>query len=299
MRTEGDTWDITTSVGSTALFVAAARALAGRGEAPLAVDPFAEVFVRAAGGEWADLLDGKTPNHPLLDPEWGVSFRTFQEARTRWFDDYFAAASAAGIRQIVLLAAGLDARAYRLSWPDGTIVYELDRPRVLEFKRATLADNGDKPRAERREVAADLREDWPKALREHGFDPSAPTAWLVEGLLPYLPIDATERLFEQIDRASGPGSRVAVEELDPVPDPIYEAMTAQPDSVPNGGGDWANLIYNEKRPEVVDWFGARGWQAESVRLPDYLASVGRADVMSSEIAKLVPALVRLATAIRP
>ncbi|MGY2060428.1 SAM-dependent methyltransferase, partial [Nocardia gipuzkoensis] len=293
MRTDGDNWDITTSVGSTALFVAAARALAGRGEEPLAVDPFAEVFVRAAGGEWVDLLDGKAPDHPLFDSEWGMSFRAFQEARTRYFDDYFAAAAAAGIRQIVLLAAGLDARAYRLPWPDGTVVYELDRPQVLEFKRRTLADNGDKPRAERREVAADLREDWPEALGERGFDPSAPTAWLVEGLLPYLPVDATERLFERIDRASGPGSRVAVEEMDPVPGPIYEAMTTQPESVVNGGGDWANLIYNDKRPDVVDWFGAHGWRAESVRLPDYLTAAGRAGVLTTDIAKLMPSLIRL------
>ncbi|MFI5776553.1 class I SAM-dependent methyltransferase [Nocardia sp. NPDC051570] len=293
MRSEGDSWDINTSVGSTALFVAVARVLAGREEAPLAVDPFAEVFARAAGPEWTDVLDGKATGHPLLDPDFGAAFRAFIGSRTKYFDAYFADAVAAGVRQIVLLAAGLDARAYRLPWPDGTVVYELDRPQVLEFKRRTLADHGDKPRAERREVAVDLREEWPKALREHGFDPAAPTAWLIEGLLPYLPAEATDQLFDNLERSSAPGSRVAIEQMAPLPEPI---RAAQPDPIRSG---WVELVYNEQRPDVVDWFTARGWRAEGITLPEYLASVGRGQVMSGESAKLVPGLVSLATAIRP
>ncbi|WP_405164262.1 SAM-dependent methyltransferase [Nocardia sp. NBC_01499] len=298
MRTEGDTWDINTSVGSTAVFVAAARALAGRRPEPLAVDPYAEVFVRAAGPEWADLLDGKVTEHSLLDPGFGASFQTFQEARTRYFDDYFAAVMAAGVRQIVILAAGLDARAYRLPWPDGTIVYELDLPPVLEFKRQALAANGDKPRADRREVPVDLREDWPKALREHGFDPAAPTAWLVEGLLPYLPADATDQLFDNIERTSAPGSRVAIEELGKQPEPAGTEVE-QPESVVAARSDWESLVYNEQRPDAVRWFTARGWHAEGISLPDYLESLGRKTAVASDSVQLMPSLIGLTTAVRP
>ena len=93
MRTENDSWDITTSVGSTALFVAAARALEAQRPDPLAVDTYGEVFCRAAGGEWADLLDGGIPGHPLCSEEFGAHFVTFQAARTRYFDNYFRAAA--------------------------------------------------------------------------------------------------------------------------------------------------------------------------------------------------------------
>ncbi|HYB81340.1 MAG TPA: class I SAM-dependent methyltransferase, partial [Mycobacterium sp.] len=168
MRSEGDTWDITTSVGSTAVNVATARALEAQKPRPLAVDPFAEVFCRAVGGRWADVLDGKAPHHPL-NSDWGKHFVNFQGARTKYFDDYFCRAADAGVRQVVILAAGLDSRAYRLHWPTGTTIFELDRPQVLDFKRDVLTRHGAQARAERREIAVDLREDWPQALRDSGF----------------------------------------------------------------------------------------------------------------------------------
>ena len=189
MRTDDDSWDITTSVGSTALFVAAARALEARKPDPLAVDPYAEVFCRAVGGHWADVVDGKAPESKM-ETEFGGHFVNFQGARTRYFDNFFVRAADAGVRQIVLLAAGLDSRAYRLPWPRGTVVYELDQPRVLDFKRQVLADQGDEPTAERREVAVDLRADWVRALLHAGFDPTRPAAFLAEGLLVYLPATA-------------------------------------------------------------------------------------------------------------
>ena len=198
MRTDNDTWDITTSVGSTALFVAAARALEAQKPDPVAVDPFAEVFCRAVGGQWADLLDGTAPEHALKS-EFGADFVNFQGVRTRYFDTYFVKAAAAGVRQIVLLAAGLDSRAYRLDWPAETVVFELDQPQVLEFKRAALA--GVRPTAERREIAVDLRDDWPRALLEHGFDPSSPSAWIAEGLLIYLPATAQRSAVRRHRRA--------------------------------------------------------------------------------------------------
>ncbi|EFD45597.1 conserved hypothetical protein [Mycobacterium tuberculosis T17] len=203
MRTEGDSWDITTSVGSTALFVATARALEAQKSDPLVVDPYAEAFCRAVGGSWADVLDGKLPDHKLKSTDFGEHFVNFQGARTKYFDEYFRRAAAAGARQVVILAAGLDSRAYRLPWPDGTTVFELDRPQVLDFKREVLASHGAQPRALRREIAVDLRDDWPQALRDSGFDATAPSAWIAEGLLIYLPATAQERLFTGIDALAG------------------------------------------------------------------------------------------------
>lgn len=134
MRSDNDSWDITTSVGATALMVAAARALEARKPHPLAVDPYAEVFCRAAGGQWADVLDGKPTENMLATGDFGTHFVDFQGARTRFFDDYFTQAAAAGVRQVVILAAGLDSRAYRLQWQPGTVVYELDQPQSWSSK---------------------------------------------------------------------------------------------------------------------------------------------------------------------
>ena len=117
----------------------------------------------------------------------------------------------AGIRQVVILAAGLDSRAYRLDWPAGTTVFEIDQPKVLEYKTSTLDAHGADPRAHRIPVAVDLRDDWPAALTDAGFDSAQPTAWLAEGLLPYLPPDAQDRLFELVTTHSAPGSQIAVE----------------------------------------------------------------------------------------
>lgn len=269
MRTDNDTWDITTSVGSTALFVAAARALEAQKSEPVAVDPFAEVFCRAAGGVWAQLLDGRAPQHPLKS-EFGADFVNFQGVRTRYFDTYFSRAATAGVRQVVLLAAGLDSRAYRLEWPDGTVVYELDQSQVLDFKREALA--GYEPTADRREVAVDLRDDWPRALREHGFDPSTPSAWIAEGLLIYLPATAQLHLFSGIDGLAAQGSHVAVEEAVPMD---AEAFAAKREDERSGadrahGGPFFQLVYNEQHEPAAQWFGARGWSAEATPLTDYL-----------------------------
>ena len=121
--------------------------------------------------------------------------------RTRFFDDFFAEATAAGIRQAVILASGLDTRAYRMTGRTGTVVFEIDQPEVIGFKTSMLADFG-AARGHRRTVTIDLRDDWPKALRENGFDPAQPTAWIAEGLLIYLPPDAQDRLLDNITALS-------------------------------------------------------------------------------------------------
>ena len=277
---ERDTWDITTSVGSTALFVAAARALEAQKDDPLAVDPFAEVFCRAVGGPWAEVLDdtgsgdGPIAGALRLRSTFGDHFVSFQGARTRYFDAYFAHAAEAGVDQIVLLAAGLDSRAYRLPWPDGTRVFELDQPQVLDFKREVLTRHGAEPRAERVEVPIDLRDDWPAALRDAGFDPARPSAWIAEGLLIYLPADAQEQLFRGIDEMAHPGSWVAVEEGRPMPAEVFLAKQ-QEERDAGAEGSFFTLVYNEQHAPAEEWFGARGWSAEATALPAYLDQLGR------------------------
>lgn len=275
MRSDDDSWDITTSVGSTALFVAAARALEAAKPDPLAVDPYAEVFCRTAGGPWADLLDGPAPDHPLRSDEFGTHFVTYQGARTRYFDDYFRRAAAAGVRQIVLLAAGLDSRAYRLDWAPGTVVFELDQPRVLEFKRGTLEGRGDVARAQRREVAVDLRDDWPSALRDNGFRGDEPSAWIAEGLLIYLPAAAQDQLFRGIDSLACSRSRVALEEGRPMDREAFTAKVEEAKAVGDMRGQWWQLVYNEQCAPAAQWFSERGWSAQTTALTDYLESVDR------------------------
>src|SRR6202012_2117225 len=277
MRSEGDTWDITTSVGSTALFVATARALEAQKPDPLVVDPYAEVFCRAVGGGGADILDGKIPDHQLKTADFGENFVNFQAARTKYFDEYFRRAAEAGVRQVVVLAAGLDSRAYRLDWPAATTIFELDQPQVLDFKREVLADAGAQPRAERPEIAVDLREDWPQALRDSGFDPAKPSAWIAEGLLVYLPVDAREKLFIGIDALASAGSHVAVEESAALPDEAYESAVAGERAARAEGDDrlFFQLIYNEQHDPAQQWFDEHGWTTVATPLADYFRNVGR------------------------
>jgi methyltransferase (TIGR00027 family) len=277
VRTDNDNWDITTSVGSTALFVATARALEAQKPDPLALDPYAEVFCRAVGGDVADVLDGKIPDHELKTPDWGKHFVNFQGARTKYFDTYFQQAADAGVRQVVILAAGLDSRAYRLPWPDRTTIFELDRPQVLDFKREVLAEQGAKPNAERREVAIDLREDWPQALRDSGFDPAKPSAWIAEGLLIYLPAEAEEQLFGGINALASPSSHVAVEDGAPMPSDDYSAAVEEEQAAVAEGERrvFFQLLYNERHAPADQWFDEHGWTAQATPLADYLREVGR------------------------
>jgi methyltransferase (TIGR00027 family) len=207
-RHEGDSWDLASGVGSTATAAAAARAIASRESPEIINDRYAEPLVRAVGIDLLTrLASGELPPGELVEQ---IAIDV-AKVRPRFYDDFFLDATAAGITQVVILAAGLDSRAYRLVWPAGTVVYELDQPAVIEFKTRTLADLGAKPGTERRAVAVDLRDDWPTALRSAGFDPALPTAWSAEGLLGYLPPEAQDLLLDTITNLSAPTSRVATE----------------------------------------------------------------------------------------
>ncbi|MHC9291363.1 SAM-dependent methyltransferase [Mycobacterium sp. LTG2003] len=282
-RTENDTWDLATSVGATATMVAAGRARATRAEPALIDDPFAEPLVRAVGIDfftrWATGdLDAEAVDVP--GAPWGMQQMTdLLAARTRYFDAFFAEAAKAGVRQAVILASGLDARGYRLAWPAGTVVFEIDVPDVLAFKARTLASLEAAPTADIRKVPIDLRDDWPTALRASGFDPSAPSAWSAEGLLPFLPADAQDRLLDNITALSAPGSRLACEvsllgsdadgESTPDLDPITARWQEHGFDVELG-----ELGYPGPRNDVDDYLGARGWTTARTELTALLAEIG-------------------------
>ncbi|MGE2722775.1 class I SAM-dependent methyltransferase [Mycolicibacterium celeriflavum] len=286
LRTEDDTWDIATSVGTTAVMVAAARAAETERDDALIRDPFAKVLVAAAGGGvWDVMLDPASREKVTeIDPEVAAIFEhmgNYQAVRTQFFDAYFADAGDAGIRQIVILASGLDSRAYRLDWPAGTTVFEIDQPKVLEYKAARLAEEGALPKAKRVAVAIDLRHDWPAALREAGFDPGAPTAWLAEGLLMYLPADAQDRLFENITALSAPGSRVSVETVGVQAEERREQMRERFDRMRAQLGmedsvDVAELMYNDPdRADVSGWLDAHGWRSKAATSREEMRRLGR------------------------
>jgi methyltransferase (TIGR00027 family) len=290
-RTDDDSWEITESVGATALGVAAARAADTESADPLINDPFARVFLdRVGSGVW-DWYGGPELPAEVIEAEPDMPQRmqalvSYFATRTRFFDTSFIDAANAGIRQAIILAAGLDARSWRLPWPDGTTVYELDQDRVLDFKRQTLHDHGAEPKVNRVEVKVDLRQDWPTALQEAGFDAEAPSVWSIEGLLMYLPAVAQDLLFERIQGLTAPGSRIAVEGLGPefaVPElraQRRERMDRVRELVASSGSSLVvpttdELWYFEEREDVGDWLRRHGWDVTATPSDELMASYGR------------------------
>src|SRR5947209_9306317 len=277
LRSAGDSWAITELVGATALGVAASRAAETAGPDPLIRDDFARTLVSSAGPAWARLAD---PQLAWLDgDEHGRRVHRigidYQAVRTHFFDEYFADAISAGIRQVVILAAGLDSRAYRLNWPGGTAVYEIDQPKVLEYKTGTLARHGAVPAASRRPVPVDLRDDWPAALTAAGFDRTQPTAWLAEGLLPYLPSDAQDRLFEMFTALSAPGSQVAIEAFGMNSRSNSQRWLRMRERLGLDVNVQALTYHEPDRTDPVEWLADHGWQVNSVNNRDEMARLGR------------------------
>src|SRR5690349_19688347 len=273
-RTERDRWDLATSVGATATMVAAQRALSS--DAKLIDDPYAAPLVRAVGIDvYVRLVNGEIAagENTEFDPQ---RMARGMACRTRFYDQFFLEATRSGIGQVVILASGLDSRAYRLAWPAGTVVYEVDMPEVIEFKTLTLGDLGAEPTAERRTVAIDLRDDWASALQTAGFDAQAPSAWSAEGLLVYLPDEAQDALFDNITDLSALGSRLAFEF---VPDTAVFAdprWRAHHDRMSELGFeiDFNDLVYHGQRSHIVDHLGRRGWQTSSQTVAELHAANG-------------------------
>lgn len=279
-RTDNDTWDAATSVGATATMVAAGRARATRDA--LIDDRFAEPLVRAVGIDfftrWA-IGELAAAEVDIPDAPWGMQRMTdVLTVRTRYIDAFLADAvfsETAGIRQAVILAAGLDARGYRLPWPTGMTVFEIDQPQVIEFKSRTLTTLGATPTADLRAVPIDLRHDWPSALRQAGFDPQRPTAWLAEGLLAFLPAPAQDRLLDNITALSAEGSLLVAETFLSSPDAM-QALEAANQKWYEHGLDVVldNLGYPGERNDVAAYLDARGWSVLGTRLEQLLADNG-------------------------
>ena len=283
-RTDNDTWDLATSVGATATMVAAARAVATKADNPLINDQFAEPLVRAVGVDfltrWAagDLATADVDDD---DSSWKLEHMPdAMAARTRFFDAFFHEATKAGIRQAVILASGLDARAYRLDWPTDMTVFEVDQPEVIAFKTKTLAELGAAPTTDRRAVAIDLRNDWPAALTGAGFDRSQPTAWIAEGLLGYLPPEAQDRLLDNISALSAEGSRLATEAIPDMADvdqeQAREVMRKATEKWRAHGFDldFHELGYQGDRHDVAAYLDMLGWQSVGTPMSQLLADHG-------------------------
>ena len=283
-RTDNDTWDLATSVGATATMVAAARAVATKADNPLINDQFAEPLVRAVGIDFLTRL--ATGELDAADVDEDESTWKLQQmpdamaARTRFFDAFFAEATKAGIRQAVILASGLDARAYRLEWPTGMTVFEVDQPEVIAFKTETLAELGAAPTTDRRTVAVDLRNDWPAALTEAGFDRGQPTAWIAEGLLGYLPPEAQDRLLDNIASLSADGSRLATEAIPDIADvdkeQARELMRKATENWRAHGFDldFDELGYQGDRNDVAAYMDTLGWASVGKPMSRLLADYG-------------------------
>ena len=266
-RAHDDNWDLASSVGATATMVAAGRAMATKDPRGLINDPFAEPLVRAVGLDFfIKMMDGDLDLDAIenASPVRIQAIIDGMAVRTKYFDDYFRDASGSGVRQAVILASGLDSRAYRLPWPAGTVVYEIDQPQVIEFKTTTLAGIGAEPAATRHTIPVDLRADWPSALQAAGLDTTAPTAWLAEGLLIYLPPDAQDRLFDNITALSVPGSTIATEFVPGIVDFDAERVREMSGAFREHGVDvdMASLVYPGQRNHVVDYLRVKGWDVE-------------------------------------
>jgi methyltransferase (TIGR00027 family) len=291
-RTDNDTWDLAHSVGATATGVAVGRALATQHPNALIDDPYAAPMVRAVGVPFfTRLVDGElNPGEVDANAVFGMQRMTDMMAvRTRFFDEFFltstgggnsAEAAASGtIRQAVILAAGLDARAYRLPWPPETTVFEIDQPQVIDFKTQTMRELGAAPTAHRHAVAVDLRHDWPTALQRAGFDPDQPTAWSAEGLLAFLPSDAQDRLLDEITALSAPGSRLAAENMDGRGEGaqmMQDRMHQTIDHWREHGFDldMTDLWYFGERHDIPEYLTTRGWTTQLIPMTELYAASG-------------------------
>lgn len=253
-------WDVVSGVGLTALAVAAARAVDSSRMTPLVRDPYAASFVEAVPDAPIP-LPVRGEDVPWDDKVWD-RMSLFVGLRSRFFDEYLAEAWSAGVRQVVILAAGLDSRAYRLDWPEDSTLFEVDQRQVLEFKDEVLSGEAAQPRCDRRPVPADLRGDWAVALTERGFDAGVPTAWLIEGLFAYLTSDAARRLLETVRELSATDSTIAIgyvaEASDVRRDPAVRNV------LDKFGFDYTELLPADMAGDPTEQLDGAGWAVGSV-----------------------------------
>lgn len=298
-RTGRDDWDVSESVGATAISTAVARAREARQAEPLFVDPYASIFLdaaqeRGAASQVDTVLAGVQDDDPL-------AWRRFEAlwdyiaARTRWFDEQFSAACDSGLAQAVVLGAGLDARAWRLPRPPHSVVFEIDQPAVLAFKHSVLRDRGATTAEPCVPVPGDLRDNWPERLCRAGFDSRRPTVWLAEGLLVYLSGAEQDHLMDRVHALSAQGSRIAVDVLTAeFFEPgnlarIKERFDHGRDAAARSGGDFpdaSTLWVVDERADVPDWLRQRGWIVEGTDVLDAMTRYRRE--AAADVADVIP-----------
>jgi len=183
----------------TALWTAAMRAREHSRDDRLFEEPLAALLATEDGPRIMRGFEGEVQKG-VEDPALAV--------RTRFLDDQIRAAASSGIRQFVFVAAGMDTRAYRLEWPEGSTVYELDRPALLELKATIISSVDSRPGCSVRMVGVDLLSDWTFAVQAAGFAERECTLWLVEGLLYFLSPDERDSLLKELTALSASGSRL-------------------------------------------------------------------------------------------
>ncbi|MCU1456171.1 MAG: methyltransferase [Actinomycetia bacterium] len=253
-------------VGATALGAAMMRAQESSRSDRLFDDPYAASFVAAAPPPFEDVPDAGDGELAALE----AAFRAAMVVRTCFFDEYLVSAVSSGCRQVVLLAAGLDTRAFRLAWPQGTRLFELDLPEVFTFKEAVLSRHGADPGCERTIVAVDLRHEWPSTLREAGFDPTVPTAWTAEGLLAYLTHEEAARLLTDVGELSAAGSQLAFEQSSFASDSVLDdARNLQ--AMEQVSSMWKGGL----NADAAAWLEPRGWEVHALERSEVAAKLGR------------------------
>jgi methyltransferase (TIGR00027 family) len=275
-RTDDDTWGPASSVGNTATLVATARALGHR--AGLINDPFAEPLVTAVGTDfYTKVVSGELALGDVGKNNGLALLTDLLAVRTRFFDNFLTDACRSGIRQVVILASGLDARPYRMWWPDGTTVYEIDQPEVIDFKTQTMRGLNATPTANRRAVGVDLRRDWPEALRRIGFDAAEPTVWIAEGLfIGFLPPVLQERLLDNLTALSGPASRAAADYFPEQQPPFLDQEHALANRWRPFGfsGDMSELTYPEEHHDPAESLAALGWRTKVIEIERLFTATG-------------------------
>ncbi|MGH3373220.1 MAG: SAM-dependent methyltransferase [Actinoallomurus sp.] len=256
--------------GVTSVAVAMARARESVREDPLFRDPFAQLFVDAAKAGLE--ASGATDEWPPL-VAWVDLFYSRGVVRTRFIDDHLIDATTGRCGQVVLLGAGLDTRAFRLPWPDGVNVYEVDVPSVFSFKEQVLDDAGAAMAGRsgtRTIIEADLREDWAARLDGSSFDRSVPTAWVAEGVLPYLSVEEARHLLTMVSARSAPGSRLVFEHSGKGRQAATVAKSAAHALAMPGAARIGSLFKGGLGPTGQHWLSGQGWTTHS----DDRAAVG-------------------------
>jgi methyltransferase (TIGR00027 family) len=306
-RTDNDHWDLATSVGATATMVAAARAAASRRSDALINDAFAGPLVRAVGVEFfIRVADGEFDD-VACDAKQGPAIRRLVDVlavRTHHFDRFLTEAAHSGISQIVILAAGLDARSYRLRLPLTATVYEVDQPLVIAFKSKVIAGMGIGSLADRRFVGVDLKSEWPRLLLRAGFDKNKPTAWLAEGLLNYLPAEEQDRLVDNITALSVNGSRLAADVLPHLSateeEHCLRMIRCLLDTWRDNGlnFDLSDSVHLEHRSGLREYLAERGWLATKTTTSELFAANGLVGVDSGDAHRAPFALAEYVSAFR-